>query len=274
MKKIFGIFSLVLLGLLFTSCNNNVSFKKYKEEVKSTDFQKALAEKMKDYENSDTEEDDFVVEMNISAKTNSTTTYNTLEKGYEENSDFVLSIDVEYDSDNKVCEINGQTKMEINTPVGTTNNEGKKQLFAQQDESSTYMIDLDTRTYEKSSESVKDFTNDSYEEYLQLVLSMLEDDENAKFYVDDNIFTIVVKKEATLEEDDAVDACIQYIFSDKGVEILMKSKTVETSKDKNENTTVDTVDTTMSMKLTLKNVNIKPKNLDNFLLLNDNGGLL
>lgn len=274
MKKIFGIFSFVLLGLLFTSCNNSVSFKKYKEEVKSIDFQKALAEKMKDYENSSNEEYDFVVEMNITAKTNSATTYKASEKGYEESSNVLLSIDVEYDADNKACEINGETKIEAKTPVGTTSNEAKKQIFAQQDEASTYMIDLDTRTYEKSSESVKDFTNDSYAMYLQLALSMLEDDENAKFYVDDNIFTIVVKKEAALEEDDEIDACVQYIFSDKGVEILMESKTVETSKDRNENTTVETVDTTMSMKLALKNVNVKPKNLDDFLLLNDNGGLL
>ena len=64
--------------------------------------------------------------------------------------------------------------------------------------------------------------------------------------VDDNIFTIVIKKEAALEEDDEIDACVQYIFSDKGVEILMESKTVETSKDRNENTIVETADTTIA----------------------------
>jgi hypothetical protein len=94
---------------------------------------------MKDYENSSNEEYDFVVEMNITAKTNSATTYKASEKGYEESSNVQLSIDVEYDADNKACEINGETKIEAKTPVGTTNNEAKKQFLVDVLEVLTYI---------------------------------------------------------------------------------------------------------------------------------------
>lgn len=278
MKKLTVIVLCVVLCLsvlCLTACGDGVNIQNYTNEVTIEEFQELITEAITDYkfDDSDTFEKSYTID--IYGKQEEIDKYTYDSDAVTENRCVSTSKLVQkYDSVNKVINATEEYSEETKSPSANGYSKSSDKSWYQKDGNDVaYSHAPETKMYVLYEDSeITEYTKleSTFNNYYSMIEGYISRANNATegteytFYVDNNIFTIVVAEQVEMSDTEtSTDSTIQIIFNKDKVELLLKRETVET-KTYADSEKVSTDTTLSKTTITIGNVTLNKEDLSKY----------
>ena len=273
MKKLVALISLMLVAtLLLSSCAfGGVKIKDYENKVEQEEFVEKLNEAL-GLDGEEPFKESWTLKLKGTNTYESVREYKSGEK-VKDTEKYETTVELKYNDDDKTGYTSNASKESYKSEEGKSTSKEEDKTFYTEGDGVIYTFDPITKMY-RENESEVGVYDVMYEELMEEALAAFlgytranaEMFDKLEFYIDDNVYTIVVENEEEDEEEGTtttINTVVQIVVDEDEITFVMESTREE--KTENDNYTVtETQETKGTAVLELGKAKVKEPNKDKY----------